>query len=511
MDKINILDTFRDVEERACEALNNTWPNPQPLTVKMGFEPYPIGELPLSIRAAIDEVQGFTKAPTAMIATSAIAALSLSIQAHVDIERAQGLHGPVSLYLMTIADSGERKSTVDGFFTTAIREYEATQAEKAKPLISDYTANLLAWESKCNGIKDKIRTLTKENKPTAIIETDLRNLIHDKPELPRFTRLTYADATPESLALSLWQKWPSAGVVSAEGGIVFGSHGMGADSVTRNLSQLNQLWDGNILQIDRKTGNSFQVRGARVTMSLMIQEPTLRSFFGKTGALARGTGFFARFLLTRPDSTQGYRPFTDPPIHWPALTAFNKKITEILNKPVPINKNGELQPIMMRLSPDAKTAWINFYNAIEAGLKSGGDLYDVRDVASKTADNAARLAGLFQVFEHGFSDTVCVECFDAASRIAAWHLYEAQRFFSEMAIPSELINAARLDGWLVEQCRRTALRGVGKNHTRQHGPLRDKSLLEPSINELVELDRIRIDKEGQMSIIKVNPALLVEP
>ena len=128
MDDGNILDALNDIEARASEALTDAWPEPQPLTVKMGFVPYPLDALPAKIRAAVDEVQGFAKAPRAMIATSAIAALSLAIQPHANIERAQGLHSPVGLFLLVIADSGERKSSVDGFFTKAIRDYEAIQA-----------------------------------------------------------------------------------------------------------------------------------------------------------------------------------------------------------------------------------------------------------------------------------------------------------------------------------------------------------------------------------------------
>ncbi len=31
-----------------------------------------------------------------------------------------------------------------------------------------------------------------------------------------------------------------------------------------------------------------------------------------SGALARGTGFLARFLVAWPESTQGHRPYSDP-------------------------------------------------------------------------------------------------------------------------------------------------------------------------------------------------------
>ena len=54
---------------------------------------------------------------------------------------------------------------------------------------------------------------------------------------------------------------------------------------------------------------------------------------------------------------------------------------------------------MLSLTPEAKAAWVEYHDAIESELSSGGELYDVRDVASKSADNAARLAALFQMFE----------------------------------------------------------------------------------------------------------------
>lgn len=98
------------------------WPEPQPLAAKVDPEPYPVDALPDAIRTAVEEVQGFTKAPVPLVASSALAALSLAIQAHADAKRAEKLTGPVSLFLLTIADSGERKSTCDGFFTKAIRE-----------------------------------------------------------------------------------------------------------------------------------------------------------------------------------------------------------------------------------------------------------------------------------------------------------------------------------------------------------------------------------------------------
>ena len=377
---------------------SNDWNLPYPLTAKIEPEPYPLDALPPAIRAAVEEVADFVKAPEAMVASSALATLSLACQAHADAKRAEKLHGPVGLFLLTIADSGERKSTCDGFFTRAIRDHEEAQAEAAKPALKDHKAAIAAWEAKCGGVKESIRQLAKSNKPTAGMESALRDLEHDKPEPPRIPRLLYADVTPEALAYGLAKQWPSGGVVSAEAGIVFGSHGMGKDSVMRNLGLLNQLWDGTSLTIDRRSTESFTVRGARLTVALQVQEPTLREFFTRSGALARGTGFLARFLVAWPESTQGQRLFTDPPANWPHLAAFHRRIAEILEQPAPIDDDGALTPPLLPLTPEAKAAWVEYHDSIERELSTGGDLYDVRDVASKSADNAARLAALFQMY-----------------------------------------------------------------------------------------------------------------
>jgi len=485
------------------------WPEPQPLETKVLQEPYPIDAFPATIRAAVEEVQAFIKAPVPLIASAALAALSLAVQAQVDVKRAEKLTGPVSLFLLTIADSGERKSTCDGFFTKAIREHELKQAEEAKPLIKDYKAAMGAWEAKQNGIKDSIRQLAKKDQSTREMENALREHEYQEPEPPRVPRLIYADATPEALKWNLAKQWPSGGVVSSEAGVVFGSHGMNSESAMRNLATLNLLWDGADMPTERRASESFTVRGARLTMALQVQEATLRSFFDKTGALARGTGFLARFLISWPESTQGFRLFTEAPENWPSLAVFNRRIAEILAQPSPINDDGALTPIMLPMQPDAKAAWIVFHDAIETELVCGGELYDVRDVASKTADNAARLAALLQVFEHGHS-AVSIEAFESASRITAWHLNEARRFLGELALPTEVAGAGRLDAWLLDYCRREGSDTVPVRKVQQFGPsgLRGKAAMEVALEGLKDLGRVRCVKDGKRRTIQLNPMLL---
>lgn len=485
------------------------WPAPEPLLSKVEPLPYPCDALPDVLRGAVAEVQGFVKAPVPLVAGCALSALSLAVQAHHDVRRAERLTGPSGLFLLTIAESGERKSTADNFFMQAIRDYEKREREKAEPLIQQYTADLKAWDAKRGGITDAIRADAKSGKPTEKLENRLRDVQADPPIAPRYPRLLYGDVTPEELARKLAQVWPSGGVVSAEAGVVFGSHGMGKDSAMRNLALLNTLWDGATLKIDRKTTESFVVEGARLTVSLQVQESALREFFEKTGELARGTGFLARFLVSWPESTRGTRFFEDAPANWPRLAAFNRRVTQLLEAPAPLADNGGLAPAMLELSPGALQAWRAFHDSIEAELGEGGELRDVSDVASKTADNAARLAALFHVFE-GEPGAIGAETFERAARITAWHLSESRRFFGEFALPRELADACRLDEWLIRHCRRERTHIVPRRDVARLGPngLREKQRLDAAIAELASLSRLRDVTDGRRRDLYVNPALL---
>jgi putative DNA primase/helicase len=482
------------------------WESPQPLLAELTPEPYPLDALPETIREAVEEVAGFVKAPIPLVASSALAAVSLAIQAHVDVRREEKLEGPTGLFFLTIADSGERKSSCDGYFSRAIREYEATEAEKAKSLLVNHRSDLAAWEAKQGGLRDKIRQLARESKSTGSLEEELRHLEREKPDQPRFPRLVYADVTPEALAYELSKKWPSAGLMSAEAGLVLGSHGMNKDSVMRNLALLNQLWDGSSVSVDRRSTDSFKVQGARLTVALQIQEPTLRSFFDRSGILARGTGFLARFLVAWPESTQGTRLFSSAPKSWPSLERFDKRLKTILSSPTSLNDSGGLSPTMLNFSPDAKKIWVDFHNSIEKELASGGELYDIRDVASKSADNAARLAALFNYFESGVG-AIGIDPILRASRIVAWHLSESRRFFGELALPQELADSVRLDSWLINHAKQTQFL-ISTRDAQRKSSVRDKGRLNIALEELQTLGRIRITQEGKKRLILVNPNLV---
>lgn len=499
-----------DYAERfgAVESTNDAWPEPEPLVQRQAALPYPIDNLPEMIRAAVDEVQQFTQAPPAMVAGAAMSTLSIAAQAYYDVERAHTLSGPIGIFSLLLADSGERKSSCDGYFKKALTEYESEQAELAKPEVVRFKAEFSAWEAIRSGLLEKIKQDAKTGKHSDDTERALQRHQDSEPIAPLIPRLLYSDFTPEKLTYNLAKVWPSGGVLSSEAGAVFGSHGMTGDSLMRTLSILNQLWDGATLTYDRKTSDSYTVKGARLSMALQVQPAALQQFVDKSGGLARGIGFFARFLMAWPESTQGKRLFKEAPATWPALAKYHCRVKSILNTLPQIDESGALSLEMLTLSPAAKTAWVEFHNAVESELVEDGDLTPIRDVASKIADNAVRIAALFHVSE-GRRGPISFDDFDKASVIAQWHLHEALRFLGMVSVGESNQDLQRLDEWLIANS--TSTGGTfTTTHLMQHGPkaTRKKSKLNEALVQLQEMGRIKIREVGRTSEVDVNPKLL---
>ena len=102
---------------------------PQPLVreIKAG-QPYPVDALG-PLKNDVKYVQGCTLAPYAISAQSALSVASLAVMGFADVETLVG-SCPTALYFLSIANSGERKSTCDGFFMKPIRNYESKAADQ---------------------------------------------------------------------------------------------------------------------------------------------------------------------------------------------------------------------------------------------------------------------------------------------------------------------------------------------------------------------------------------------
>ncbi|MCV6240244.1 YfjI family protein [Pseudomonas aeruginosa] len=82
--------------------------------------------LPL-LKSAVDEAEAIMKSPRELIFFGALTAVSIAVQGLFDVRKPTGQCAPVSLMLLVLADSGERKSSSGNIFLDPVREFQRDQ------------------------------------------------------------------------------------------------------------------------------------------------------------------------------------------------------------------------------------------------------------------------------------------------------------------------------------------------------------------------------------------------
>lgn len=297
------VDAVREAVDAAEEI---EMPDPEPL-IAPGEEPrpYPLDALSPTMRAAVSAYQRFGRQPIALVASSALSVAALATQGLLNVGRDKNLIGPISLNLVVIAESGERKTSADRRMRLGAQQWQQEFRDRHVAEVAEADSRVAAWDAERDGILPKIKSAAgrKPNKSElsiAELKAALAQLEAHRPHRAIMPTLFYEDVTPEALAQEIAAGWPSAALWSDEGALVVGSHGMSDDSALRYFGLLNRFWDGDSFGRFRTTARSFTVTGRRLTCSLMMQHIVLCQLVSVGGGIARGVGFLARFLAAWP-------------------------------------------------------------------------------------------------------------------------------------------------------------------------------------------------------------------
>jgi len=424
--------------------------------------------------------------------------------------------------MWSVADSGEGKTPIDNCFSKPIREFEENESRKSELGMAQQKAHLVSWEFELNAIEITIKKNRKKSLATddseqidqlnmefEKLQEKLETHFSKKPRRQPKYKLLHSNTTPSKMALDLFENSPSAYLSSDEAESLFRGEAM------KDLGMLNQLWDGSLLNVDRISSPSYQVKGGRVTMFLAVQPKILQEYLNGRGKGARNIGLLARSLITCPMSTKGSRFLNNQPQSWNNLTAFQQRITEILTQDKQEVDQGRQARHILEFSQKAKEDWIHFRNAIEWDLNAGGYLSDIDDFASKISNNLARMAALFHFFE-GREGDISAETLSHAATICEWYIHEFKRLFTENpAVPIEVSDANDLEQCLVRWCQgHPGSTCIQKSYIAQYGPSqlrKDKVRREHALDTLVFQNQIQIQRYEKKLWVIFNPNFFPVP
>jgi len=418
---------------------------PQPLVreISQGVA-YPVDALG-PLREVVEAVADKTQAPVANAAQSALSVTSLAVQGFADVETLGGFV-PASLFCLTIAKSGERKSGCDKLLMAGLREYESNQS-------LEYNAEAAAAEAsgKLYDAREArlIREASSSSKATAAL-ADL-NAMPPRPEMPLSPNRTATDPTFEGLAKLYSHGHPALGLFTDEGGAFFGGHAMNSDNRLKTCAGLSGLWDGSPINRTRAGDGASTLWGRRLASHMMAQPIAVRPLLADP--VASGQGFLARFLICEPQShigyrtRQGYNPASDA-----TLSRFASKLGEYLAMDMPLKEGtrNQLEPSRITLSENAKALLELYYQTTEIAQRPGADLAHVTPYASKSAEQAARIAAVLTLWGDPGAVTVADNTMKDAITLAQFYLSEAVRLADAAVVSDKIEQAETLRCWLLE-------------------------------------------------------------
>lgn len=388
---------------------------------------FPLDALGPILGPAAKQLAYHVQVPEGMAGQSVLAAAALIAQAHINVQRGNIGTGPVSLFCLSVADSGDRKSSVDRLALAPIRSYENERFQEREKKEIVYKTKLQAWTLRHNKLLKAFDKKDGEisDEKFAELHEKLMKLEEQKPIAPPRPNITFSEPTAEGIFKHYLQGDPSAGLFSDEGISFFGGHGMSSESKGRSIHILSKLWDGDPITRTRAAeGESSTLLQRRLSSHLMIQPIIAASVL--SDPLLQGQGFLARFLICHEQSIAGDRllagrDLTKGTQNDPLIGAFWRKITELLSRPVKINEEtGGLELSTSMLMDDAFDTWCALHDGIENQIKANGLFADIKPFASKAAENAARIAAIL-AFIDGYEHPL-VEHVKRAGMLIAYYL-----------------------------------------------------------------------------------------
>jgi hypothetical protein len=433
------LDAVRLAVAAAPEA--NPEP-PRPLMRELPpADPFPVYALGPVLASAAHAIHDRVQAPLAISGQSVLAAATLAVQAHADVQLPNGQSRPLTNFFFTIAATGERKTAVDAEALSPVRKREAKLREAHQEQQPDYLNAQLAWDK----AREKAIQNAKGNRDQIKAALDALG----SAPLPLLEPLlTCAEPTYEGLCKSLTVGCASQGIFAAEGGQFIGGHGMSDDAKLRTATGLSAIWDGEPikrLRADRTT----TLPGRRVAMHLMAQ-PDVASLMLDDPLLA-SQGLLSRFLASAPNPVSGSRLWHDPaPKSLRRIQRYDAHLLDIMERPLPLIEGTQnvLCPRVLPLARKARELWIGFYNHIEKQVGTGGELEAIRGLANKLPEHAARIAAVLTMVSDIEAAEVTAAKMEAGIQLAQHYACEALRLFGASRVSAQIREAQMLLRWI---------------------------------------------------------------
>lgn len=384
--------------------------------------PFPIECLPEIFQAYVKTISDYLATPIEMAVLVALAIIAVCLQGKVFIQANEDYFESTNLYVLIIADPGERKSPLLNLMVKPLYNYEETVNPERRKKIHEEEGTIKSKEKELSEIVN-----SGNFERYAELQTEIDEL---KERQTQLLRLTSDDFTVEALTSLMANNGGKMAVISSEGGMF--DNITGRYSTKNSFETLLKAYTGDTIRVDRKSRDTELIKKAFLTILLMAQDSKLQGIMSN-GSL-RGQGLLGRFLYCQPDSPLGMRKFKTPALNHDVVNRFNDVVFQLLEL-------DEEHEHILALSDGADKVCQEFFEWLEPQLIA--ELNDIRDWASKLHGTTMRIAGILHCIDNnGLGDsTISKQMMDNACRIAKYFIEHAKKAFSLMGANDDIIKA----------------------------------------------------------------------
>jgi len=400
------------------------------------FRLFPVDALPEPIRGFVDAGARAIGCDPSYLALPLLVALSAAIGNTRRLELKRGWTAPPILWGAIVGESGTAKTPA---FRLVIRPVEERQRKALEDNVeaerqfegeyAKYERDFALWT----------RTKNTSDPP-------------NKPNRPQAERFMVSDTTIEALAPMLFSNPRGLLLARDELNGWIGSFDRYAGKGRAGADAANWLsmFNAGTIVVDRKTGEprTIYVPRAAVCICGGIQPGILRRALSSEH---RESGLAGRLLLAYPPRKA--KQWTEADID-PAAEAKLNQLFDQLYKLQPMSSDdGKVEPVLVRLIPDAKNAWTGYYNrhAAEQAELTG----DVAAAWSKLEEYAARLALVIHFVRWAAGDltlasenSLDADSMKAGITLIEWFKHEARRVYTMLDESDVARDKRRLVEWI---------------------------------------------------------------
>ncbi len=203
-----------------------------------------------------------------------------------------------------------------------------------------------------------------------------------------------------------------------------GSQGLFGKITKEDMAIINEILEGRTVLYQRLRQNAL-VENALLTIFASTSCGEFDLFIKNKGRFAMDDGLIPRCLMAKTSGNARIQPIMEP--ESPCSDAFNQRVTELLSRVQQLTASGELEPITLEFTDEAKLAFMGLLDDCRHRVNSTNDWRQIEKSAKKYPSNVARIAAIFHFFGGQDGNLISIDTLRRARIVADWYMEQAKQ------------------------------------------------------------------------------------